>query len=139
MVRICYRLTSLGTTKGAFTLRIWEVVVRQFRSNPVSLSMLLYEYFMVLDLGTLQPLMSVRIGEHAVTAVVFGILARTISAFPSFSSCAISSRSSTGQALSFLLQLRPACKELVQIILCRFHFSLSGDELGSVAGNCGIL
>ena len=105
----------------------------------MSLSMLLYEYFMLLDLGTLQPLMSVRIGEHAVTAVVFGILARTISAFPSFSSCAISSRSSTGQALSFLLQLRPACKELVQIILCRFHFSLSGDELGSVAGNCGIL
>src|SRR6516164_2020087 len=51
---------------------------------------------------------------------------------------AVPSQSATGQTVNFLLQFRPACIERVQISLCRFHFSVSGNELGAVAGNRGV-
>jgi hypothetical protein len=44
-------------------------------------------------------------------------------------------QSAWGKTLSFLLQFCPACIKRVQILLGRFHFSVRGDEPGSVAGN----
>jgi len=36
------------------------------------------------------------------------------------------------------LKFRPAGIESIQIFLCRFHFGVSGNELGSVTGNRGV-
>ena len=50
-----------------------------------------------------------------------------------------SSQSTRKKTVSLLLKLRPPCIKRVQIFLGRFHFSVSGNEPGSITGNRGVL